>query len=121
MASVLSEPYFHDEAAAFTALEVILWPDGRPTCPHCGALDRINRLATQRTKPSKKHPEGRPVYGLWKCYHCKGQFTARKGTVFESSHLRLNQWFQVAYLLCSSKKGISSELAHLIQPVWNLS
>jgi transposase-like protein len=107
MASVLNEVYFHDEAAAFEALETILWPNG-PTCPHCGATDRLNRLADQRSKPSKKHPEGIVRHGLWKCYHCRGQFTVRKGTVFEASHLKLHQWFQAAYLICSSKKGISS-------------
>ena len=108
MTSVLNEAYFHDEEAAFRTLEAIVWPDGKPNCPHCGAVDRINRLAPQRTKPSKKHPQGKPVYGLWKCYHCKGQFTARKNTVFESSHLELRQWLQAAFLLCSSKKGVSS-------------
>lgn len=107
MASVLNEAYFHDEAAAFEALETILWPNG-PTCPHCGAMDRLNRLEGVRSKPSKKHPQGIVRHGLWKCYHCRGQFTVRKGTVFESSHLKLHQWFQAAYLLCSSKKGISS-------------
>jgi transposase-like protein len=107
MASVLNEAYFHDEAAAFEALEAIVWPNG-PSCPHCGAVDRLNRLANQRSKASKKHPEGIERHGLWKCYHCRGQFTVRKGTVFEASHLKLHQWFQVAYFLCSSKKGISS-------------
>jgi len=107
MASVLAELYFHDEKAAFGALEVILWPNG-PTCPHCGAVDRLNRLEGVRSKPSKKHPEGIVRHGLWKCYHCRGQFTVRKGTVFEASHLKLHQWFQAAYLICSSKKGISS-------------
>jgi transposase-like protein len=107
MASVLNEPYFHDEAAAFKALEAIVWPAG-PTCPHCGAVDRIGRLEGVRSKPSKKHPEGIVRHGLWKCYHCKGQFTARKGTVFESSHLELRQWLQAAFLMCSSKKGVSS-------------
>jgi transposase-like protein len=107
MGSVLNEAYFHDEAAAFEALESILWPNG-PTCPHCGATDRINRLANQRSKPSKKHPEGIERHGLWKCYHCRQQFTVRKGTVFEASHLKLHQWFQCAYLICSSKKGVSS-------------
>lgn len=101
MASVLSEPYFHDEAAAFKALEAILWPDG-PTCPHCGATDRINRLEGVKDK------KGRVRLGLWKCYHCRGQFTVRKNTVFEASHLKLHQWFQAAFLMCSSKKGISS-------------
>ena len=101
MASVLKEAYFHDEAAAFAALEAILWPDG-PICPHCGATDRINRLEGVKDKM------GRVRLGLWKCYHCRGQFTVRKGTVFEASHLKLHQWFQAAYLLCSSKKGCSS-------------
>jgi len=32
MTSVLNEAYFHDEAAAFGALEAILWG---PVCPHC--------------------------------------------------------------------------------------
>jgi transposase-like protein len=101
MTSVLNEAYFHDEAAAFAALESILWPNG-PTCPHCGATDRINRLKGVKDK------KGRERLGLWKCYHCRGQLTVRKNTVFESSHLKLHQWFQAAYLLCSSKKGISS-------------
>jgi transposase-like protein len=107
MTSVLNEPYFNDEAAAFKALEAIVWPNG-PTCPHCGAVDRIGRLEGVRSKPSKKHPEGIVRHGLWKCYHCKGQFTARRGTVFESSHLELRQWLQAAFLMCSSKKGVSS-------------
>jgi transposase-like protein len=107
MASVLNEPYFHDEAAAFAALEAILWHDG-PVCPHCGVVGRAGRLEGVRSKPSKKHPEGIERHGLWKCYGCRGQFTVRKGTVFESSHLKLHQWFQAAYLLCSSKKGCSS-------------
>lgn len=107
MASVLNQAYFHDEAAAFEALEAIIWPNG-PICPHCGATDRMNRLEGVRSKPSAKHPEGLVRHGLWKCYHCRRQFTVRKGTLFESSHLKLHQWFQCAYLLCSSKKGISS-------------
>lgn len=101
MGGVLKEAYFHDEAAAFAALEAILWPNG-PTCPHCGAIDRIGKLESVKDK------KGRVRLGLWKCYHCRGQFTVRKGTIFESSHLKLHQWFQAAFLLCSSKKGISS-------------
>jgi transposase-like protein len=107
MTSVLNQAYFHDEAAAFDALEAILWPDG-PTCPLCGATDRISPLKGVRSKPSKKHPEGEVRLGLWKCYHCRKQFRVTKNTVFESAHLKLHQWFQCAFLLCSSKKGCSS-------------
>jgi transposase-like protein len=46
--------------------------------------------------------------GLYRCGPCKRQFTVKVGTVFESSHVPLNQWLQAVYLMCSSKKGISS-------------
>jgi transposase-like protein len=105
MASVLNEAYFTDEAAAFKALEAIVWPNG-PTCPHCGGTDRINRLEGVKDK------KGRVRLGLLKCYDCRGQFTVRKGTIFESSHLKLHQWFQAAYLMCASKKGVSSNQLH---------
>jgi len=113
MASVLREAYFHDEEAAFAALEGIMWANGKPGhCPHCGGTERFGRLAPQRTKASKKHPQGKPVLGLWKCYDCRKQFTVRKGTVFEASHLALHQWFQAAFLICSSKKGVSANQLH---------
>jgi hypothetical protein len=42
----------------------------------------------------------------------RGQFTVRKNTVFESSHVPLHIWFQGAFLMCSSKKGVSSNQLH---------
>jgi hypothetical protein len=36
----------------------------------------------------------------------------RKGTVFESSHIKLHQWFQAAFLMSSSKKGVSANQLH---------
>ena len=115
MATAFQDKRFHDEEAAFAYLEGIMWPNGRPdACPHCGNHDqtKMNRLAVQRSKPSKKHPEGKPVYGTWKCYACKTKFTARKGTVFEDSPLELRLWLQAAYLMCSSKKCVSANQLH---------
>src|SRR3546814_7908314 len=103
--AILSDPYFHDEAAAFAKLESIVWPNGA-TCPHCGAVDRIGTLAGVKDK------KGRERLGLKKCYHCRKQFTVRVGTVFEASHVPLHKWFQATYLLCSSKKGISAHQLH---------
>lgn len=98
--SVLSKPYFHDEAAAFAKLEEIVWPNG-PICPHCGGRERIYELKGKSTRQ-----------GLKKCGHCRKQFTVRVGTVFESSHIPLHKWFQAAYLMASSKKGISAHQLH---------
>ncbi len=92
--SVLSAPYFHDEAEAFKQLEATLWPQG-PVCPRCGGMDRITAVKGARM-------------GLRRCGPCKRQFTVTVGTVFESSHVKLNLWLQAVYLMCSSKKGISS-------------
>ena len=86
-------------------LENIVWPNG-PTCPKCGAVDRIGALTGVKDK------KGRIRLGLKKCYHCRSQFTVRVGTVFESSHVPLHLWMQAVYLMCSSKKGISSHQLH---------
>lgn len=44
----------------------------------------------------------------WAGYHCHGQFTVRKGTVFEDSPIPLHIWFQAAHLMCSNKKGTAA-------------
>lgn len=96
MASVLNQPFFQDEEAAYAKLESIVWPNGA-TCPHCGSTDRMKKMGGTATRP-----------GLYKCYACRKQSRVTVGTVFESSHVKLHVWFQAMYLLCSSKKGISS-------------
>ncbi|MCZ4298656.1 IS1595 family transposase [Henriciella marina] len=114
--SILSKPYFHDEKAAFEYVESILWADG-PECPHCGGLERAYKLEGVRTKASRKNPEGKERHGLWKCGHCRKQFTVRKGTIFEESHLPLTKWLQAIYLMVSSKKGISAHQLHRVLEV----
>ncbi len=101
--SVLSKPYFHDEEAAFAKLESILWPEGA-ACPHCGGVDRVYKI--------KANVEKKVRIGLHKCGDCRKQFTVKVGTVFESSHVKLNLWFQAVYLMASSKKGISAHQLH---------
>ena len=97
--SVLSKTYFHDEQAAFTFVEGIIWANG-PVCPHCGGVERITAI--------KPNPEKRVRFGLKKCGQCKGQFTVRMGTIFEESKLPMTKWLQAIFLMCSSKKGVSA-------------
>lgn len=102
MKPALSAAHFHTEEAALEYVEAHLWPNG-PVCPHCTNTDaaRIGRLQGKTTRP-----------GLRKCYACRKPFTVRMGTVFESSHAPLRIWLQVTYLICSSKKGISTRQIH---------
>lgn len=111
--SILSRPYFNDEAAAFAHVEAMLWPQG-PVCHHCGSMDKHYALKGVRSKASKKNPEGVERHGLYKCAACRGQFTVRMGTIFEESHLPLHKWLQAIHLMCSSKKGISAHQMHRV-------
>ena len=108
--SILNKPHFQDEEAAFAKLESVVWPNG-PVCPHCGARSGSIALKGVRRRPARR-PGGIVRHGLKKCGHCRKQFTARVGTVFESSHIPLHKWLQAVHLLCSSKKGISSHQLH---------
>jgi hypothetical protein len=113
---ILDAPHFHTEEAAMAYVEKLLWPNG-PVCPLsnkktgmiCAGLpQRVGKLEGVRTKPSKKNPQGIVRHGLHKCYHCRGQFTVRKGTIFEETQLPMHLWLQVIHLLNSSKKGLAT-------------
>jgi transposase-like protein len=100
MPSVLSQPQFHSEEAAYAYVEARIWPNG-PVCPHCGGVERISKMKGESTR-----------IGAYKCYQCRKPFTVKIGTIFESSHIALNIWLQAMYLIAGSKKGISSNQLH---------
>lgn len=112
--SVLSQKYFHNEAAAYRYVEARVWPDG-PVCPHCGETKRVGKLKGKSTR-----------MGVHKCYSCRKPFTVKVGTIFESSHLKLHLWLQAIFLMASSKKGTSAnQLARTldvtVKTAWFLS
>ena len=101
-----------DEATAFEMVEKQRWPNG-PVCPHCNGTERIYDLRKTRV-------------GLRKCGHCRKQFTVRVGSIFEDSPIPLGKWILAIHLMCSSKKGISSnqlkrELGISYQTAWFLT
>src|SRR5688572_24860540 len=98
--SALNQPHFQDPDKARAYLEALRWPHG-PVCPHCGVIGDHYALQGQKHRP-----------GLWKCHACREQFSVTVGTVFERSKIKLNVWLQAVFLLCSSKKGMSSHQLH---------
>jgi transposase-like protein len=98
--SVLDAKALHDEAAAYAWVEARLWPNG-PICPHCKEAKRVGKLGGKSTRA-----------GVYKCYACRKPFTVKVGTVFEDSHVAMHLWLQAIYLMCSSKKGVSSNQLH---------
>jgi transposase-like protein len=111
---IFAAVHFQDEAAAFAYVEARVWPNG-VICPRCGVVGQAKRLLGKTTRP-----------GLWKCYACMQPFTVKVGTVMESSHIPVHIWLQAMHLLCSSKKGISSNQLHqtlgvTLKSAWFLS
>jgi transposase-like protein len=90
-------------------LEGVLWKNGI-VCPHCKCNDQ-SKFSAIAANPDKKVRAG-----LRWCSACEKQFTVTIGTIFEDSHIPLRKWLIAWYLLCSSKKGISSlQLQRLLE------
>jgi transposase-like protein len=94
--SILDQPRFKNETAAYAYVESVVWPNGR-ACPHCGVIDQSGALKGKSTR-----------IGVYKCYACRKPFTVKVGTIFEKSHVPLHIWLQAMHLMCSSKKGFSA-------------
>jgi transposase-like protein len=89
------ETRFPDEEACKAALAANRWPDG-VRCPRCDNSN-VYELASRKCH--------------WQCHQCDAQgyrFSVLVGTVFENTKYPLRTWFMVAFLMLSSKKGISA-------------
>ncbi len=101
----LTNPIFNDEDAARLYLETLRWPNG-PICPHCGSTAKHYSL---KAKDGSSRPVRR---GVWKCKDCRKQFSVTVGTIFERSHIHLSKRLLATFLICASKKGMSSHQIH---------
>jgi transposase-like protein len=86
--------YFADFENCKKVMTAIRWPDGKVTCPRCGA-EKVTWLAKVR---------------VWKCYakHASPTFTLKTGTIFEDSPIGLDKWLPALWLVVNCKNGISS-------------
>lgn len=104
MPDELSIPAFYDqypdEQACWQHLRQQRWgPDGFE-CPGCSEDEHWGLIETRR---------------LFECYECGRQTSVKVGTILEDSKLDLHTWFLAAYLVLTTKKGISTpELARKI-------
>lgn len=98
---------YDDVDKARSLLESLRWPEG-PVCPHCKnhndkPIYKLNPKAGSKT-PARA--------GVYKCGACRKQFTVTVGTMFEDSHNSISTWLKAMFILCSSKKSISSHQLH---------
>lgn len=90
-----------DEESCREFLEKHRW-HGEAICPHCHCQEVEDCYRHYRLKTKGK------FNGLYKCRRCKKRFTVTVGTMFEGSHVSLQDWFYAIYIFLNHKKGISS-------------
>src|SRR5713226_699175 len=87
---------FPTEDACRQYIVEMRWPDGVVRCPRCGS-EKVHKLAHRPWN--------------WQCKQCSPhgyRFSPLVGTIFENTNYPLRIWFQVIYLMCQSKKGMSA-------------
>lgn len=84
---------YSDDDACRELLEKARWPGG-VACLRCGNKS-VSRLAKR---------------DQFECNadSCRYRFSATSGTIFHDSHLPLRKWVLAVYIICESKKSISS-------------
>lgn len=85
---------FADPDVAHDFFVQLRWPNG-VACPRkgCGSADFISYM---------------PKHRRWYCGECKGQFSAKVGTIFEDSPIGFDKWLPAIWLIASNRNGISS-------------
>ena len=87
---------FPDEGSARTWFEGLVWSAGR-YCPRCGST-RTHKCSHAKSP--------------YRCTDCRAYFSAKTGTIMDSSRLPFRKWVFAIYLECTSLKGISSMKLH---------
>jgi hypothetical protein len=90
-----------DEAACQRYLVARRWPNGVAACPRCGNTELYDASSYK------------PFH--WQCRACAPQgyrFSCIAGTIFENTNKPLRDWFKVAHLMLTSKKGMSALQIH---------
>ena len=83
---------FNTEFKCLKFLEKSIWENGF-RCGHC-----------ESGNVSKKNKTD----GFFFCRDCKKRFNVRANTIFHRSKISLDEWLYCAYLLQTSRKGVSS-------------
>jgi transposase-like protein len=100
------------EAEAYELLERLRW-DGAPSrCPHCGTEGPFYYLRP-RGGPTRRTRTGSPTERrVWKCGHCRRQFSVLNGTVFESTRLPIRTLIDIMDEWSPGPAPSARELSH---------
>lgn len=91
-------------------VRAIKWPEG-PCCPKCGSVNVGTIKSRNKCQCREKG--------------CRAQFSLTTDTIFEGTHLRLDQWLVGVWMIVNCRNGVSScEIARTLgckqQSAWHL-
>jgi transposase-like protein len=98
----------HTEADAYLLLEELRWGGAPDACPHCGAMERIYFLTPSNGTARKTRTGSMSQRRVWKCGHCRKQFSVLTGTIFHGTKVSIRTWLLVIFDMCSAKNGIAA-------------
>ena len=101
---------FDTQDKCIALLVSLRWPDG-VRCPRCGndKVFKVKHRAWNWVCKSGKESVNEQTGLVSVCNKKNGyRFSALVGTVFENTNYPLPVWFEVIYLICQSKKGMSA-------------
>ena len=97
------------ELDAYLLLEELRWgSDGPEACPKCGATGRQYFLnpangASRKTRTGKASERR-----VWKCGHCRKQYSVLVDTIFHGTKISIRTWLLVIFEFCASKNSLSA-------------
>lgn len=99
---------FHTEADAYLLLEKLRWGGSPEFCPKCGAAGRCYFLNPANGTSRKTRTGSVSERRVWKCGHCKKQFSVLTDTIFHGTKISIRTWLLVIFEMCSSKNSVAA-------------
>ncbi|UFS57773.1 transposase [Subtercola endophyticus] len=98
----------HTEADAYLLLENLRWGGEPESCPKCGAHGRCYYLNPANDSSRKTRTGSVSERRVWKCRHCKKQFSVLTDTIFHGRKITIRTWLLVLFEMCSSKNSVAA-------------
>jgi transposase-like protein len=97
------------ELDAYLLLEDLRWgEDGPEACPKCSAVGRQYFLNPANGASRKTRTGRESVRRVWKCGHCRKQYSVLTDTIFHGTKISIRTWLLVIFEFCSAKNSLSS-------------
>ena len=96
------------ELDAYVMLEELRWGGDPESCPKCGAVGRQYFLNPANGADRKTRTGAKSERRVWKCGHCRKQYSVLTDTIFHGTKISIRTWLLVIFEVCSSKNSISA-------------